>query len=68
VALLTEEDLSPKERRYREQRDSRIDHILRRLHNNGIDSLNNGELDFLERSAAELRFELGMDETQPHHE
>ena len=66
MSVLAEEDLDPKKRRYREQRNLKVDHILRRLHVNGVDSLNNGELEFLERVAAEIRFELGWDKNQPH--
>ena len=66
MTTTTEEELNPKERRYRDQRDLRVDHILRRLHNNGLGSLNNGELELLERTAAEIRFELGWDKSQPH--
>lgn len=59
---------TPKARRYREQRDRRVDHILRRTHVNGIESLSASELDFLERAAAELRYELGWDNALPEYD
>jgi hypothetical protein len=59
---------TPKVRRYREQRDNRVDHILRRAHNNGVESLSAGELDFLHRASAELRYELGWDESPPEYD
>jgi hypothetical protein len=60
--------LNPKERRRREQRDLRLDHVLRRLHESGLDGLGHAEMLFLERAAAELRYELGWDRTRPYEE
>lgn len=58
--------ITPKEQRYRKQRDLRVDHILRRILHNGLASLSSAELAFLDRASAELRFELGWDERPPH--
>jgi hypothetical protein len=63
-----EQELSPAERRYRDQRDARIDHILRRITTNGVDSLCAAELGFLERVAAELRYELGWSDSRPGYD
>jgi hypothetical protein len=69
VVVLAGEDLTPKEKRYREQRDLRTDHILRRVESNGLESLTTAERKFLERVAAELRFELGWkDATHPDYD
>lgn len=65
---LDEAELNPKERRRREQRDLRLDHVLRRVHESGFDNLGHAEMLFLERAAAELRYELGWDKSQPHHD
>ena len=53
--------------RYKEQRAAKLDHILRRIHNNGLDSLCQAEVGYLDRSAAELRFELGWSDSQPEY-
>jgi hypothetical protein len=60
--------LTPKERRYREERTLRVDQILRRVSSNGLKSLGVGELNFLDRASAELRFELGLGERPPRFE
>ena len=66
AALAEDEAITPKERRYRTERDLRVDHILRRISNNGLQSLSTDELGFLDRASAEKRFELGWDERPPH--
>jgi hypothetical protein len=41
---------------------------LRRVHVNGLGSLSRDEKQFLDRVAAELRFELGWDKRNPDYE
>jgi len=65
AALDQGQDLSPTERRYREQRDLRVDAVLRRVHKHGVEFLSEAELSFLERASAELRHELGWDVSGP---
>ena len=56
---------SPTERRYQEQRDLRMDAVLRKVHRHGIGCLSEAELSFLELASSELRHELGWDASGP---
>lgn len=55
-------EISPVERRRRMRRDTRLDIVLRKIREHGLDSLSKVERVFLGECAKELRDELGWND------
>ncbi len=54
--------------RYKQERNTRLDSLLRKIRRSGIGDLSADEWGWLERVAGELRFELGHEDQNPDHE
>jgi len=54
--------------RYKQERATRLDSLLRRIEKHGFHALGDDEVAWLERASGELRFELGWDDQDPSHE